>query len=156
VAIESGHQLAHLNVARMRAPLESPVMAEFVAQLAVVNALADAAPGFVWRMVEEDPNDPALIALGPLMLVNLSVWRDAQSLANFVYRSAHAGVLKERGRWFLPQERATTVLWWVPVGHIPTLLEATDRLVGLQATGASTQAFSFRQLFSPPRTAHET
>jgi len=156
VVIESDHQLAHLNVARMRAPLESPVMAEFVAQLTAVNSLADAAPGFVWRMLEEDPNDPALIALGPLMLVNLSVWRDAQALANFVYRSAHSGVLKERGRWFLPQERATTVLWWVPGGHIPTLQEATDRLVGLQTGGPSARAFSFRQLFSPPRGAHDT
>jgi hypothetical protein len=156
VAIEHSQQLAHLNVARMRAPLDSPVMAEFVEQLEAVNALADAAPGFVWRMVEEDPHDPALIALGPLMLVNLSVWRDAQSLSHYVYRSAHAGVLKERGRWFLPQERATTVLWWVPGGHTPSLQEATDRLVGLQALGPSAQAFSFRHLFDAPRGAQET
>ena len=114
MAIESAYRLAHLNVARMRGSVDSPVMAEFVAQLDGINAQADAAPGFVWRMVDEDSNDPALIALGPLMLVNLSVWRDAQSLSHYVYRSAHAGVLKERGRWFLPQAAATTVLWWVP------------------------------------------
>ena len=156
MAIENACQLAHLNIARMRAPLDSPVMAEFVAQLDTVNAIADEAPGFVWRMVEEDPNDPALIALGPLMLVNLSVWRDAQALANYVYRSAHAGVLKERGRWFLPQERATTVLWWVPGGHIPNLQEATDRLVGLQTWGPSFRAFSFRHLFPPTSGTHET
>jgi hypothetical protein len=156
VAIENGYQLAHLNVARMRAPLDSPVMAEFVAQLEAMNAIADEAPGFVWRMVEEDANDPALIALGPLMLVNLSVWGDAQALSHYVYRSAHAGVLKERGRWFLPQERATTVLWWVAGGHIPNLQEATDRLVGLQTLGPSPRAFSFRHLFPRPSGMHET
>jgi hypothetical protein len=155
VAIEAA-RLAHLNIARMRAPLDSPVMTEFVAQLEAMNAIADAAPGFVWRMIEEDPQDPALVALGPLMLVNLSVWRDAQSLANYVYRSAHAGVLKERGRWFLPQERATTVLWWVAEGHIPSLQEATDRLVGLQVSGPSARAFSFRYLFAAPRGVQET
>jgi hypothetical protein len=153
MAIENPHQLAHLNVARMRAPLDSPLMAQFVAQLDAVNAIADAAPGFIWRMVEEDPHDPALIALGPLMLVNLSVWRDAPSLSHFVYRTAHAGVLKERGRWFLPRERATTVLWWVAAGHIPSLSEATDRLAALQASGASAHAFDFRQLQPVPRGA---
>ena len=153
MAIENAYRLAHLNVARMRAPLDSPVMAGFVAQLDAMNAIADAAPGFVWRMLEEDPDDPALIALGPLMLVNLSVWRDAPSLRNYVYRSAHAGVLKERGRWFLPQERATTVLWWVAEDHIPTLDEATARLAALRATGASAHAFDFGQLQSAPRGA---
>jgi Domain of unknown function (DUF3291) len=156
VAIENAYQLAHLNVARMRATLDSPVMAEFVAQLDAMNAIADGAPGFVWRMVEEDANDPALIALGPLMLVNLSVWRDAQALSHYVYRSAHAGVLKERARWFLPQERATTVLWWVPGGHIPSLQEATYRLVGLQDSGPSLRAFGFRHLFPRPSGTHET
>lgn len=153
MAVETRPQLAHLNVARMRAALDSPVMAQFVAQLEPVNALADTAPGFVWRMVEEDPADPALIALGPLMLVNLSVWQDAPSLSGFVYRSAHASVLKDRGRWFLPQERATTVLWWVPVGHRPTLQEATERLELLQAQGPSPRAFNFRQLHASPRGA---
>lgn len=153
MAVNHPYQLAHLNVARMRAPLDAPAMSQFVAQLDAVNAIADVAPGFVWRMVEEDPHDPALTALGPLMLVNLSVWRDAQALTHFVYRSAHAGVLKERGRWFLPQECATTVLWWVTEGHIPTLQEATARLALLQSSGASPNAFDFGQLHPAPRGA---
>jgi hypothetical protein len=140
--------LAHLNVARMRGSLDSSVMAEFVRLLEGINAIADAAPGFVWRMVDEDPNDPALLALGPLMLVNLSVWRDAQALSNYVYRSGHATVLKDRGRWFLPQERANAVLWWIPAGHIPTLSEATARL-RLLRQGPSSEAFDFRRLFAP-------
>lgn len=152
----AGAQLAHLNIARMRAPLDSPVMAEFVAELDAINAIADAAPGFLWRMIEEDPQDPALVALGPLMLVNLSVWRDAQSLANYVYRSAHAGVLKERARWFLPQAHATTVLWWVADGHRPGLQEATDRLGLLQASGPQARAFGFRHVWAAPRGVQET
>lgn len=156
MAIESAHQLAQLNIARMRGPLDSPVMADFAAQLNATNAIADASEGFVWRMIEEDPEDPALIELGPLMLVNLSVWRDAPSLSQFVYRSAHAAMLKERRRWFLPQEGATTVLWWVPRMHIPPLREATARLTELKRVGPSPRAFGFRHSFEAPRGVQTT
>jgi hypothetical protein len=39
--------LAQVNIARMKGPLESPVMASFVARLDEINALADRSPGFV-------------------------------------------------------------------------------------------------------------
>ena len=39
--------LAQLNIGRVRAPLEDPIMKGFVDRLADLNALADASPGFV-------------------------------------------------------------------------------------------------------------
>ena len=144
------HQLAVLNVARMKAPLDAPVMAGFVAQLDRINAIADATPGFVWRMVEEDPGDPALEALGPLPLVNLSVWQGLSILRDYVYRSGHAEVFMRRAEWFEPQGLATAVLWWVPGGHLPTLSEAVTRLSLLRTEGPTVSAFTFRSPFAAP------
>jgi hypothetical protein len=136
----------------MRAPMDSAEMAGFRAELDAINALADRAPGFVWRMVDEDPDDPGLLSLGPLMLVNMSLWRDAQALADYVYRSDHARVFKRRGEWFLPGEDATSVLWWVESGHIPTLTEAVARLRLLREQGAGPHAFGFRKLYGADAT----
>jgi len=44
------YHLAQVNIAHMRAPLDDPLMAGFVAQLETINALADASPGFIWRL----------------------------------------------------------------------------------------------------------
>jgi hypothetical protein len=146
------HHLAHLNIAHMRAPHDAPLMAEFSAQLDSVNALADASPGFVWRLKDEDPNDPAALALGKDMLINLSVWLDAESLTNFVYRSAHAGVMRRRREWFVPLDEAFVVLWWIEAGTIPTVAEAASRLRHLRAQGPSPQAFGLRPGYAPSRT----
>ena len=132
--------------------MDSPQMAPFVAELAAINALADRSPGFVWRMVDEDPNDPGLLSLGPMMLVNMSLWQDAASLADFVYRSDHVRVFKRRGEWFLPGEGASSVLWWVTRGHIPSLTEAVERLRLLRQDGPTLKAFGFRKLYGADAT----
>ena len=51
-------QLAQVNVGRLRAPTESPEIAEFVAALDRINALADRSPGFRWRL-SADTSGPA-------------------------------------------------------------------------------------------------
>ncbi len=131
-------------------------MAEFVGQLGAVNSLADASPGFIWRLRDEDPNDPGMLALAETLvippsrlLINLSVWRDAKALSDFVFRSAHAQVMRRRNEWFAPLSEASVVLWWVAAGVIPTLTEAGSRLQYLRAHGASAQAFTFRSQFAP-------
>ena len=146
----SGYTLAHLNIARMRAPLDSPSMAGFAAQLDSINGLADVSPGFIWRLKDEDPNDPGVRALGEGMLINLSVWRDAPSLAEFVYRSAHAGVMRRRREWFTQIAEPYVVLWWVAAGNVPSIAEAARRLGLLRAQGASAEAFTFRSPFPSP------
>jgi hypothetical protein len=131
--------LAQLNIAAMKEPADSPAMAEFMTNLDRINALAESAPGFVWRLVGDPPDNP----FGSSTLVNLSVWRDVDSLSDFVYKSAHIDIMRRRREWFARLAEASMVLWWVPVGHLPTVREAADRLELLRKHGPSAEAFSF-------------
>jgi heme-degrading monooxygenase HmoA len=96
--------LAQVNIARMLAPLDSPQLADFVAALDPVNAAADAAPGFVWRLQTEDGNATAVQAFEwdragrAGVLVNMSVWESVEALAAYVYSDTHRQVLKRRSR----------------------------------------------------------
>lgn len=85
----SAYELAQLNIARMKEPLESPGMVDFVANLDRINALAESSPGFVWRLQTEEGDATALRPLGEDTLVNVSVWRDVASLNKYIYESAH-------------------------------------------------------------------
>jgi hypothetical protein len=137
--------IAQVNIARMKAPLDSPVMAGFVARLEEINALADGSPGFVWRL--QTPEGDATY-LRPYdddrILFNLSVWTDVESLKQYVYRTAHAELLRDRRSWFEHFAGSYVALWWVPAGHIPGIDEAKQRLAHLEAHGPSPFAFTFR------------
>jgi hypothetical protein len=146
-----GHQLAQMNVARMKAPLDHALMESFRAQLDTINAIADDWPGFVWRLQDEDGDATSIRVFDDaLILVNMSVWESADALYEYVYRSAHLGLLRDRREWFEPMGDASVVLWWVAAGHIPTPEEGRDRLHHLRAWGATAHAFTFKSLFDPP------
>lgn len=147
----SAYELAQLNTGFIRGPIDSPLMAEFVANLERINALADAAPGFVWRLKTEAGDATALRPFDdPNQLLNMSVWRDADALRRFVYRSAHAEILARRREWFEQVKGPIMVLWWVPRGHRPSIEEAVAKLELLRVNGATPEAFTFRQTFPPP------
>lgn len=148
----SRYHLAQLNIAVVKAPLESPVMADFVANLDRINALAEAAPGFIWRLKTEDGNATALRPLGEDTIVNMSVWQDAESLNRYVYKSGHVEVMRRRKEWFERMADAYLVLWWVPEGHRPTLAEALSRLESRRQNGPSQAAFTFRHAYPAPET----
>ncbi len=142
------HHLAQANVTRLLAPLDTPQLADFVAALDPVNALADAAPGFVWRLQDDTGNATALRPFDDdLLIVNLSVWESAEALSDFTYRSGHREVMRRRREWVAPTDEAPLVLWWVPAGHIPDVAEAKDRLELLRRVGPSPVAFTFRTLY---------
>jgi uncharacterized protein DUF3291 len=149
--------LAQVNIGRLLAPLDSPPVAGFVAALNAVNAVADAAPGFVWRLQTEDGNATALRgfeedadgAAGGI-LINMSVWQSVAALGAFVYGSAHIAVLRRRREWFEHMTVAYTALWWVPRGHLPSIAEAEDRVRHLRRHGPTTYAFTLRTHFPPP------
>lgn len=149
--------LAQVNFGRLVAPLDSPLLADFVARLDSVNAVADGAPGFVWRLQTEDGNATALRAFeqdaegsdGGLLL-NMSVWESVEALAAYVYGEAHIAVLRRRREWFERLTDAYTALWWVPRGHIPTIAEAEDRVKHLRAHGPTPHAFTLKVHFPPP------
>ena len=151
---ELEYHLAQLNIARPAAPLDSARLADFVAGLEPVNALADAAPGFVWRLKDGDGDGGGNatsfeIYDDPMLLVNLSVWTSRQALWDFVYGDAHASFLRRRREFFEPMAEAYTVLWWMPAGRRPTVAEARERLDRLREHGPSAFAFRLRDEHYP-------
>ena len=146
----SDYHLAELNIATLRAPLDSPELADFVANLDRINKLADDSPGFVWRLQTEEGDATELRPLGENTIINLTVWRDIEALKDYVYRSAHVEFMRRRKEWFERMSDAYMVLWWVRAGHIPTLQEAIARLEHLRQHGPSAHAFTFRKAFAAP------
>lgn len=149
--------VAQVNVGRLAAPLDSERLADFVANLDPVNAVADSAPGFVWRLQTEEGNATALRVFEREaegadggVLVNMSVWESVETLAAYVYGDAHRAVLRRRREWFELMREAYTTLWWIPRGHIPTPGEAEDRIRHLRAHGPTPHAFTLRLHFPPP------
>ena len=143
--------LAEINVGRLRAAIDDPSLADFVAQLEPVNRLADASPGFVWRLASEPgsavpyhhaPGDDRLI-------VNMSVWTSVEALIAYVYRGDHGAVYRARSRWFEPPEHVPFALWWVPEGHRPSLSEGLERLEELRRHGPTRRAFTLKHRFEP-------
>ncbi len=152
----TGLHLAQVNVARLAAPLDSPQLADFVANLDPVNAIADASPGFVWRLQTESGDATALrIFDDDWIIVNMSVWDSLEALRDYVYRSAHADVLRRRQEWFEQMAEAHVALWWIEAGTLPTLDDARERLMTLRAEGPTQQAFTLRQPYParPPAPA---
>lgn len=146
------YHLAQVNIARMRAPLNDPLMVDFVAQLQTINAIADASSGFVWRLESEGGDATSIRAFeDERILVNLSVWESIEALSNYVYRSQHGAAMHARRRWFEKSSQPTLALWWVVAGHIPTLEEAKERLDHLRQQGSTTYAFSFAKPFPCPK-----
>jgi heme-degrading monooxygenase HmoA len=142
--------VAQLNVARLLAPIESPTLSGFVRRLDEVNAVADAAPGFVWRLQSESGNATDIRPWGDDVIVNMSVWESVDALRDYVYGPEHAAVLRRRREWFSVLGAPHLVLWWVPVGHRPDLAEARQRLDLLERDGPSAAAFTLRQPFPEP------
>ena len=142
--------LSQLNVGQLRVPIEHPDSAEFADNLDPVNALAEAAPGFVWRLQDESGNATGFKRDGdPLRVLNLSVWESIDSLKAYTYSGDHVAFMRRRLEWFTPRDGAHLVLWWIPAGHEPTIEEAESRLARLVSDGPTSEAFTFGTSFPP-------
>lgn len=145
------YHLAQVNIGRVKAPLDSPQLSGFIEQLEPINALADAAPGFVWRLQTEAGDATSYRVLNDdWMMINMSVWQSIGSLGDFVYRSPHTAVMRQRRQWFETLDEAYTALWWIPAGHIPTVAEAEEHILHLRGHGPTPFAFTFREPFAAP------
>jgi len=143
--------LAQINIGRLVAPQGDARIQPFFDALDRVNALADASPGFVWRLQDESGNAMGIsYSPDPLLAVNMSVWRDADSLFDFVYRSAHTPVMARRRDYFQKFDGAYQALWWVDAGTVPTVSEGLSRLWLLERFGSCPQAFTFKAQFPAP------
>ncbi|AMW12844.1 hypothetical protein A4E84_27150 [Streptomyces qaidamensis] len=144
------YELAEVNIARLKAPLDSPQLKDFVNALDPVNADADAADGFVWRLQSDSGNATDVPVFGDSWLIlNMSVWRDADALTAYMYQGRHREMLARRREWFERVEEAMVTLWWVPVGHRPTVAEAESRLLHIRTHGPTPYAFTLRTRFPP-------
>jgi hypothetical protein len=143
--------LAQINVGRLVAPPGDARVVPFFAALDRINALADRSPGFVWRLQSESGNATDVQTTSdPLFLVNMSVWADAESLFEFVYRSAHTPEMARRREYFERFETSYQALWWVPGGHVPGVDEGLSRLWRLDRYGPTLEAFTFKARFPAP------
>ena len=144
------YNLAQVNIGRIRAELDSPIMAGFVNRLDEINSLADASPGFVWRLQTNEGNATYLRPFSDeRTLLNMSVWETVESLRRFVFQSMHVELLRQRHAWFEKFAGAYSALWWVPAGHLPGIDEATRRIAHLDANGPTQFAFTFNAIFPP-------
>jgi hypothetical protein len=144
--------LAQVNIGRTVAPMDDPRMAEFKAALAEINALAEASPGFVWRLKDDSGTGATSIHefADPLVLINISVWTGIEALQHYVYRTAHGKYFARRQTWFEKPTGAYLALWWIAAGHIPTAAEAKQKLALIDQHGPTPEAFLFRTAFPPP------
>jgi Domain of unknown function (DUF3291) len=142
------YHVAQVNIGRIVAPLDDPQMAGFVTRLDELNALADRSPGFVWRLQTSEGNATYFRPYGDdHILMNMSVWESVEALKNYVYRTVHSELLRQRHEWFSKFAGTYLALWWVPAGHIPGIDEARKRLAHLEAHGPTQFAFTFKTGF---------
>jgi Domain of unknown function (DUF3291) len=148
----AGWEIAQLNVGRAVSPLDEAPMADFMARLAEINALAERSPGFVWRLQGDSGNNTDYRADDgdPLFIVNLSVWSSLEALHAFTYRSDHRSVFARRFDWFQRRSGPNMVAWWQPAGVIPDVADALHRLRLLETDGPTPEAFTFKSPFPPP------
>ena len=142
--------LAVFNIARLRAPMDDPLIDDFRNNLDPINALAESSPGFVWRLQDESGNATNITPYAdPRVITNMAVWTSVDELADFTYRSGHLEFLRRRRDFFDAPTEAILVLWWIPEGTIPTMEEAMARLEHLRTHGPTPTAFTFRHRFDP-------
>jgi hypothetical protein len=145
------YQLAQINIGRLVAPIDDPKIAEFVAGLEPINALADRAPGFVWRLQTASGNATDIAySDDPFMIVNMSVWESIEALRDFTYRSDHIQFFRDRAKWFVKMDKPSYCLWWVSKGHRPTVAEGRERMEQYQLHGATPLSFWFSKQFPQP------
>ena len=142
------YHLAQINVAHAHAPLESEIMAGFVDRLDEINALAENSHGFVWRHTSEESYAASMQASdNSLLLINMSIWQDLESLKNYVYKSIHVELIQDRSAWFKKMLTQHQALWWIPAGEIPSIEDGKAKLAFLQDNGPTQEAFTFAKPF---------
>ena len=143
--------LAQTNIGIAKYAYDEPEFADFVDNLDRINALADEAPGFVWRYVAEDETEAGRdVFEDDKMLFNMSVWESKQALLDYVYQTDHVHILRRRAEWFVKLNQPIMAMWWIPAGTLPTVADARQRLDLLAEKGPTIEAFTFRHFFDAP------
>lgn len=146
------YHLAEINIAKMKGiTINDSIMKEFVDNLDLVNTLAEKSEGFVWRLKDDSSNATNLNPYNDeQIIVNVSVWENMETLEHYIYKTFHSDFLKRRKEWFQKFGKASTAMWWIPAGQVPTLEEAVEKLDYLQQNGPSQLVFDLRNKFPSP------
>jgi hypothetical protein len=144
----SHFHLAQVNIAKRLAPMDDPIMQDFTDSVDKINNIADLADGFVWRMKDEDKDIGAKIFEDDMLLINISVWKNLESLFSYTYNSGHIEVFKRKKEWFSKTKFMHVAFWYVPKDYEPTFEDAKSRLDYLHINGSSPYAFTFKDKFS--------
>lgn len=140
-------QLAQINIARLRHPEGDERVADFFANLDRINGAAERMPGFVWRLKDESGDATAIqVYDDPMIIVNMSVWRDVESLERFVWQTVHANIYRRKTGWFEAMSKPHFAMWWIDAGIMPTAEEGRRRLEHLQENGPSDHAFGWESV----------
>jgi hypothetical protein len=150
--------LAQANIAWMHGALEEPVMVGLASRIDEIYRLADESRGFVWRLPGAEANAEALEPFEEdfpgfhrdRFFYNMSVWESLDDLRDYTFYSTHAELLNERHQWVDSIVGASVALWWIPVGHRPTIAESAERLRSVRNHGPTPYAFTMRKSFPPP------
>lgn len=143
------YHLAQVNIAKRLAPMDDPVMQDFINNVERINTIADKAEGFIWRMQDEDKELAVEIFQDDALLINISVWKNLESLFDYTYKSGHIEVFKRKKEWFRKMKMVHMAFWYVPEGYVPTFKDAKNRLDYLNKYGDTPYAFTFKSKFSP-------
>lgn len=149
-----GWALAQINIARLSAPKGDPAVQPFFDAIDAMNALAEASPGYLWRLAGEYGDATDLNPTGDeQVIINMSAWSGRDALFDYVYKSDHRQVLARRREWFERNVGAYQALWWVRAGEWPSPEEGLARLRHLDQFGPTAHAFTFKAHFPPPNDA---
>jgi len=145
------YHLAQINIAHLIEPIDSPLLADFVADIDRINAIAEEFDGFIWRLKDESGNATSFQIFDTTnYIVNMSVWRDIESLRQYTYYSGHVEVYRKRVKWFHKMDTPHMAMWWIPADTLPTLEQAREKLDYLHEHGVTENAFLFKQPFPAP------
>ncbi|MCF6189628.1 MAG: DUF3291 domain-containing protein [Cocleimonas sp.] len=145
------YHLAQINIAQAKDEMDTETMHGFMSRIDEINAIADKTDGFIWRLQSNDGDSTSIRVFDdPLLLVNMSVWDNVDSLKNYVYKSLHVELIRDREAWFDKMGAMHQALWWIPVGHIPSIQEAKDKLELLRENGPNQDVFTFGKAFQKP------
>ena len=152
----SKYHLAQVNIAKRLAPMDDPIMQDFVNNLDRMNALADNHEGFIWRLKDEDKDLAAEVFQDDTLIINMSVWENVETLFDYTYKSDHVEIFKRKKEWFSKMKMMHMAFWYIPEGYEPTFQDAKDRLDYIDKHGDTPYAFGFKKKFSKEDTINYT
>ena len=136
--------IAQMNWGRMKFAPVDPRMSEFMGALGRVYAQAEAHPGFIWRIPDEQAaQDMAALGHDDRVSATVSVWDSIEALRDYTFNTEHGAFLKRTSEWFEAVEGPQLVIWRADRLSRPGFGEAFNRLDHLRKHGNSDLAFGW-------------